>query len=458
MLRDHLGWFNFAEHLKTAMLHCRDEGRDITPFEEMVEKITNMDYSDPQTQKKAMEVMKEMESLPVSPGFPYNEPSDLQGIKAQRPKTGGVILEKPHKFGESDAYDHIYGAWLGRCAGCLLGQPLEGAMRGYIVNLLKDTGNYPFSFYIDSSKITPETREKYEIIDVLGPNRYRNWVNNVNHMPEDDDTNYTVIGLKILEEFGAGFTPENVAESWLRNLPILHVCSAESIAYRNVSNWIFPPESATYLNPFREWIGAQMRGDFYGYINPGNPEPAAEMAWRDASISHVKNGIYGEMFVAAALAAAAITDDITAIITAGLSQIPVNSRFTEDMKAVLQWKAEGLNWEQSIDRIHEKYDETLRHHAVHTLPNAMIVGAGLIFGELDFEKSIGIAVAAGFDTDCNGATVGSIVGMALGATKLPEKWIKPLNDTLKSGVDGFGLVKISELAKRTVDIAKNTGL
>lgn len=84
----------------------------------------------------------------------------------------------------------------------------------------------------------------------------------------------------------------------------------------------------------------------------------------------------------------------------------------------------------------------------------MIVCLGLLYGRKDFEKTVGIAVSAGFDTDCNGATAGSIVGMTLGADALPEKWIKPLNDQLKSGVDGFGLVKISDMAKRTAAAAE----
>ena len=86
--------------------------------------------------------------------------------------------------------------------------------------------------------------------------------------------------------------------------------------------------------------------------------------------------------------------------------------------------------------------------------NAMIVCIGLLFGGLDFEKSISIAVLGALDTDCNGATVGSIMGMVLGAKALPSKWIAPLNDRVKSGVDGFGIVKISDLALKTIEIIK----
>ena len=44
--------------------------------------------------------------------------------------------------------------------------------------------------------------------------------------------------------------------------------------------------------------------------------------------------------------------------------------------------------------------------------------------------------------------------MILGAKSLPENWTAPLNDQLKSGVDGFGLVKISNIATQTVDVVK----
>lgn len=74
----------------------------------------------------------------------------------------------------------------------------------------------------------------------------------------------------------------------------------------------------------------------------------------------------------------------------------------------------------------------------------------------DYGKSIAISVMGGLDTDCNGATVGSILGVILGAEALPEKWVKPLNDLVESYVVGYNGSRVSELAERTFRMAKKT--
>ncbi len=228
-------------------------------------------------------------------------------------------------------------------------------------------------------------------------------------------------------------------------------CTAERVAYHNFVAGFLPPESAIYKNPFREWIGAQIRGDYFGYINPGDPEKAAEMAYRDACISHVKNGIYGEMFVAAALAVAAVTDNIEDIILGGLAQIPYSSRFYEAVTRVLENYKNGMPEEEAYKLIHDEYDEYTEHGWCHTLSNAMVVTASLLYGSGDYSRSICLAVQTGFDTDCNGATVGSILGMANGLESIPEYWGKRYNDKLETSIFEVGTVKISDCVKRTIE-------
>ncbi|MCC3373699.1 ADP-ribosylglycohydrolase family protein [Cohnella sp. REN36] len=440
-------WFRYTPDLYIELLQAGDEGKNVEGLERRIADIAALD----ERERLAAELLDDTERLPVRDGYAYDEPSDLDGIRLARPADRTAPL--PYATGRAAVYDSMYGAWLGRCAGCLLGQPVEGWKRERLTGFLRDSNNYPIERYLSSDQ--PQAIiDRYEITNdgqVYG-SPHLNWINNVSHMVEDDDTNYTIIGLAILEKYGFDFSPEDVAESWLMNLPILHVCTAERVAYRNLVQLVEPPRSASFRNVYREWIGAQIRADLFGYANPGHPEKAAEMAWRDASISHVKNGIYGEMWVAAMLASAAVHSDIERIIQDGLNEIPARSRLAEAIRDVVGWRREGISWEEGIARIHERYDEYSSHHWCHTISNAMIVALALLFGETDLERTIGIAVAAAFDTDCNGATAGSIVGMIRGAKALPEKWTAPLNDLIKSGVDGFGLVRISELAERTVAI------
>ena len=235
----------------------------------------------------------------------------------------------------------------------------------------------------------------------------------------------------------------------MSSLPLLHTCTAERVAYINLCNLHLPPESAVFCNPYREWIGAQIRGDLFGYINPGNPARAAEMAWRDASISHVKNGIYGEMFVSAMIASAFVLDDPRKIVLAGLAQIPAASRLAAGIREAVEWKDAGKSLTEAVSLLRERWDEKDPHDWCHTIPNAVLVVFGLLYGEMDFARSIGIGTAFGFDTDCNSATIGSILGVAQGEKALPYIWKEPLHDTLLSGVHGFGRVAISELARRT---------
>ena len=55
---------------------------------------------------------------------------------------------------------------------------------------------------------------------------------------------------------------------------------------------------------------------------------------------------------------------------------------------------------------------------------------GLLYGEGDFGKSMLLAVNCGEDADCSAGSLAATLGIILGNSKLPEKWIKPINDVI----------------------------
>lgn len=430
------------QDLDIERLQCEDEGKNPDIFSRTYKRVSHLDLEDPENQIKAQELMDKMYSLSVREDFPYREPSDWDGIKAQQQQAMDL---PPFPLKGHELEDKIYGGWLGRAAGCLLGKPFEGWPRHRLWSFLRDCCLLPLSDYL-TDRIPSRIRKKYNLPPDLP------FIEQINCVPEDGDLNYTVAALGLLKKHGRQFTPDDVARFWMNNIPILRTSSAERAAYRNFCMNIPPPHSATFRNPYREWIGAQIRGDLFGYVLPGNPSFAAELAWRDACISHVKNGIYGEIWVSSMIATAFTTSDIITIIESGLCRIPVRCRLHEAVCEVLDWFMQAIEYDEAVERLHRLWDENVPYDRSHVISNAMVVTIGLLWGELDFERSICRAVQTCFDTDCNGATVGSILGVILGAKKLPRKWIDPLNDTLETGVKGYSRAHLSDLARETLSL------
>jgi ADP-ribosylglycohydrolase len=155
------------------------------------------------------------------------------------------------------------------------------------------------------------------------------------------------------------------------------------------------------------------------------------------------------------IAAGFVLEDPLAVVEAGLAEIPQTSRLYEDIRQTIEicrkkdFKTDAF--EQVLDGIYQIFGH---YDPVHTSNNAALVVAALLLGGADFEKVITIAVMGGWDTDCNGATAGSIYGAMHGVGKIPPKWKVPLRDTLYSEVSGYHPIAISECARRSLDIAQ----
>ncbi len=432
-------WESYSSNLLTEYQQSIEEGLDLSVYADVFTAVSRLPKNE--TKKKLGDVLFDVVfHAKITENYKYIEPSTLEEIKDLRKNASSFI-----SAGTEQLDKKIHGAWMGRICGCLLGKTVEGIRTDELIPFLKETDNYPMHRYILHSDLNDDILSKYSFRFAKGC-----CADKIDGMPVDDDTNYVVLAQQIIEKYGKDFTPYDVSRAWLTLQSKDAYCTAERVAFCNFVKGFEPPESAKYKNPYREWIGAQIRGDYFGYINPGNPELAAEMAFRDASISHIKNGIYGEMFVAAMLAVAACTDNIIDIILGGLAQIPYTSRLYEAITDILTAFESGVSQADCFASIHNRYDEYTSHGWCHTISNAMIVVAALLYGNGDFGRSICMAVETGFDTDCNGATVGSVLGMANGIDSIEEVWKKPLNDTLHTSIFGVGTVKISDRVKQTL--------
>ncbi|WP_046506451.1 ADP-ribosylglycohydrolase family protein [Streptomyces odonnellii] len=343
----------------------------------------------------------------------------------------------------------LHAAWLGRAAGCLLGKPVEKLPLTGIRALARATGNWPLRTWFTAEGLPPGLADAYPWNRRSAPTSL---AENIDGMPEDDDLNYPLLNLLLLRRHGRSFTTSDVARVWLDELPAGCTFTAERVAYRNLLCGIEPPDTARYRNPFREWIGAAIRADAHGWTHPGAPGAAAARAHREATLTHTANGVYGAMFVAGMIAAAAgpyITgpEDVHTCLRAGLSVVPPGSRLAEAVRFGIGAARGQEDFAAVVDRIHAAYGH---YHWVHSVPNAALLAAALTHADGDFGGSICRVVSGGWDTDSNGATAGSVTGLLAGdPAALPERWTAPLKNRLATSVAGFDGIGFDTLAELT---------
>lgn len=449
------GWTRAEELLEAELRQCAEAGQDLSRLNEAVRA---REAGDAGAMLAAMDAFATA-GIEDPPGEP-SEIEDIEALAAGAVDLGCVLSDEA-------LFDRLHGAWLGRCVGCALGKPLEEFMhpaggltsRERVRVYVEGTGpgEYPIRDFVRMQSASEARTGKS-----CCPRSTRE---GVVCMEPDDDMRYTVLATRVLEESGAEFESWDVARAWMRHLPYMSVCTAETQAYRNLvercefhlgSDWSRERQTVdwawvrTRQNPYREWVGAAIRADAYGYACPGEPKRAARLAWRDARISHTGNGIYGAMFIAGMVAAALVLSDACEVVEAGLACVPSDSRLARAVREAVRACASAADDEAAIDAV-DRIVAGL--DAAHAIVHAVIVAAALVRGGNDAMRVLSIAVGAGRDTDCNGATAGSIVGAMVGASGVPGHMSGRLCDALETGLGDEGRVSIRSMAERSLRIA-----
>lgn len=332
--------------------------------------------------------------------------------------------------------DKLRAAMLGRFAGCTLGAPVEGWSMERMEAYAGQLGvTYPLQDYWPNIPNPSDVRYLYSRFEDYTKPR-------LCAVPCDDDVNFTILSLLIAEEgHGKDFTLDDVGNAWLKYITLAY--TAEEVALKNLKNGVPPEKAAEVDNPYAEWIGADIRCDGYGYLAPGDPQKAAEMARTDAYISHRGNGIYGSMYFAAVIAIAFEEADVLHALREGLKYIPLDCELSQGLRWALE--ADVRDYRHAAELVDARYPGM---HPVHTINNACLTVFTLRLGGKDIGKVIANAVAMAHDNDCTAATAGSVAGACLGMKALDPKWYEPFQGRVLSFYNGPREYSIEDLLRR----------
>lgn len=380
------------------------------------------------------EIEAQLATLERDPAWVYDEPADEAVLLAI------VAAVEPRAPVPGELADRLRAAWLGRAVGNTLGKPVEGLTRSEVETYLRAAEDWPQTGYLPLLEPLPAG------VPRLHPSAPIATAGRFDDVPRDDDLDWTILNLALLERYGRDLTTDNILAGWLDRVPFTQTYTAERAAYRNAIAGLAPPATATYRNPYREWIGALIRGDVFGYVNPGDPGAAARLALVDARLSHVANGLYGEMWAAALVGAALVAGSCAEALGRAQQVLPPRSRLAEALASVETLHAQGADHASALDWV----DANLGHYSwVHTINNAALIAIALLWGR-SFMEAAAIAISGGRDTDSTTATVGSVYGAIHGPRSIPEGLVGTTHIHVRSAVRDFDRVTIADLAARTL--------
>lgn len=292
------------------------------------------------------------------------------------------------KINREELRDRIYGCWMGKNIGGTLGGPYEG---------------------------------RQEIQDVKG------YITPAGEPMPNDDLDLQLVWLKAFQEHGPrGLNSHVLGEYWLDFVP--PDWNEYGICKSNMRAGLLPPLSGTYRNHWKNSNGAWIRSEIWACLAPGCPDLAIRYAFEDASVDHgVSEGTFAELFTASVESAAFVTTDPAELLQIGLSHIPPDCRVARSVKLAMDSHAKGLEWRKARELIVEDSRDLGWFQAP---ANVAFFVVGWLYGDGDFGKSLQIAIGCGDDTDCTGATLGSIFGIIGGRKTIPEEWTKPIGDRI----------------------------
>lgn len=360
--------------------------------------------------------------------------------------------------------DKIEGFWFGQLAGNYIGLPFENL---YVDEPIPDLITRVYSVDDDGGlRINRGDRRGYiPIVAEMFDGAFG-----------DDDTDIEFVTLHGVEQYGLDINEAEIAGLWRRHINRM-IWVANRTARDLMDQGLLPPQTGSREHN-RNWyqIDAQLVNEIWSAFHPGMVNAAVERAEFGARITNDDWGIHPTLAYAAMYSAAFFESDIDRLLDIGFAAVPPHGPFHEGFQDVRRWAAEDKDWRKTRARIHEKYHRYRKDgyeapvSVVSSLNNGLCGLLALIYGEGDFERTVGIAVSAGYDCDNQAATCGGLIGVIHGSSVIPERitrglahpdnperwWATPFNDRyLNFTRDELPIDnRLSNLVDRTLAIAE----
>lgn len=272
------------------------------------------------------------------------------------------------------------------------------------------------------------------------------YINEITGVLPNDDLDLQLVWLNACEAYGDKVNAEILADYWLAY--ITGDWSEYGACKNNLRAGLLPPYSGAYCNHNKNSCGAFIRSEIWACLMPGNPEKAVRFALEDALCDHCDEGVYAEIFCAAAESAAFAESRTEELIKTALSYIPEDCAVARAVKFVCSCYKLDMSWKEARVELLKEFPCSFGMYCGYEdrenegLPegepgfdapaNIGIMIIGWLWGNGDFGKSICIAAGCGEDADCTAATLGSLLGIIGGTACIPDKWKEPIGDEIKT--------------------------
>ena len=298
---------------------------------------------------------------------------------------------------QKDYTERVYAGVLGKLIGVYLGRPFEGWPYEMVMQHLGEINYY--------------VHEKLDVPLIV----------------TDDDISGTFGFLKAMRDYGYSreLSAAQIGQTWLNYLIEERTVlwwgglgnSTEHTAYLRLKKGIQAPASGSIgLNSkvVAEQIGSQIFIDGWAMVAPGDPEYAASLAGRAASVSHDGEAIYGAQVIAAMEAQAFVESNTDKLLDVGMSVIPKDSIIYQMIGEIREWHAAEPDWRKARERLQASYGYDKYGGNCHMIPNHGLIIHSLLYGGDNFQKSLMMVNTSGWDTDCNAGNLGCLLGIKNG--------------------------------------------